>query len=353
MLGTQAGSWSSNPLLLVEGAKPLAGSTTSPEIIVRDTAPSMDTSIDFRVDQSIFNQSSFNTTDLHATTAASTANERWNFNIQQRADYDTTRTSDTTSLGLEASAKRHLGLTVSPALSYNFTPLDRLSLEGSWNISKYEASTYSDYRVISTALGWSHKIDPLNTASLKVNAQRYKITKGSQLTQDTVGTSIGWKTQISPQLSAGVSAGIQKAKERRPGARNAGWELQYTFTGDITYLGEQDSLSLYAQRSQSPSGNGNNALQTTIAFKETHAVNQLFSLEFGTTWQLSDYPVPQTGDTRSLTTANVGGRYKITKNLGANLSWQYRYKTLVNTDTTAQDNVLLFSISYRPEPMVP
>lgn len=353
MLGSETGSYTSNPLLLVEGAKPLYGSTTSPGIIIRDMAPAMDASLDFRVDQNIFNQSSFDSTDVHATTALSVQGERWGFSAQQRADYDTTRTSEQTSVGLETMAKRHLGLSVSPRLTYSISPIDSLSLDGNWYLSKYKSSGYIDYQTASASLGWSHKIDQLNTATIKLNAQHYEAIEGVRRTNDTIGPSIGWRTQISPQMSASISIGLQEAKEHIAGIPDKDWKLQYTFSGDIAYKGEQDTLTLNATRSQYPYGNGNEALQTSLALNEIHAINQLFSLEFGLAWQLSDYTTLQTGDNRTLTTANAGARYKFTQELSANLSYQYKYKTLVNMSDTAQSNAVMFTITYRPEPMAP
>ncbi|MER2520902.1 MAG: hypothetical protein ABTQ34_09510 [Bdellovibrionales bacterium] len=351
MLGSQSGSWTSNPLLVVEGAKPLIGSTTSPEIIIRDTAPAMDTSIDFRIDQNIFNQASFNSTDAHATAQIDISGERWNFILQQRADYDTTRTSEQTSIGSESGAKRHLGLSLSPKLSYSISPVDSLELGGAWSISRYQANNYTDYKIISASIGWSRKIDTLNTAILKVTAQRYKTTEGSGVTNDTIGPSLGWKTQITPQLDASIAVGLQEAKERRAGVPNKAWKLQYTFSGNLSFRGEQDTVILAGSRNQYPYGNGSEALQTALSLNETHAINPLFSLVSGISWQLSDYTTPQTGDTRTLTSANAGARYKITQDISAALTYQYRIKTIVNSSQTAQDNSVLFTLVYRPGPL--
>src|ERR1700733_11039433 len=61
-VGTETGTWESNPLLLTTGATALYGSITSPELIINDSTPTKKFMADTLINENQFNQSNFDST---------------------------------------------------------------------------------------------------------------------------------------------------------------------------------------------------------------------------------------------------------------------------------------------------
>src|ERR1700742_4177117 len=65
-VGSETGSWESNPLMLINNTnKSLYGSITTPELTFTDKTPTSLLNADVQLVENIFNQSNFDSTDLH------------------------------------------------------------------------------------------------------------------------------------------------------------------------------------------------------------------------------------------------------------------------------------------------
>src|ERR1700722_2828278 len=97
----ETGSWDSNPLMQINGARSLYGSTTSPELIFSDNTPTIKFSADTLVNENLFNLSSFDSTDVHENVNfMDQGSPRWSYGGQAKLDYDTTRTSEVSNFNL-------------------------------------------------------------------------------------------------------------------------------------------------------------------------------------------------------------------------------------------------------------
>ena len=154
-LGTETGSYDSNPLLLVHGAKPLWGSVTTPELIFNSKTPTAQLNVDTLVKENLFNDSSFDSTDAHQKIGLNEQMERWGAGFTEQTDYDTTRTSELFPLGLGAvsanKAVRHLGLDFAPNVSYAPNTTNKFSLGGSLVDSQYDNPIFANYVTASVA----------------------------------------------------------------------------------------------------------------------------------------------------------------------------------------------------------
>ena len=346
--GTETGTWSSNPLLLTEGATPLWGSTTSPELVFKDTTPESQLNVDARVDENVFNQSTFDSTDVHATTGLTTQNQRWTAGLQQQTDYDTTRTSELTNYGLAPVVARHLGLSVAPQIGFNSTPVDTFSLMGSAAMSQYDSNLYTNYETLSATPSYTHRFDPQNAGIILLQGQQYQTTKNNATKIDSVGPSVGWQTVLSPRFAANAAIGAQTSRQYEFGNAVDPWTWAYTFSGGLAFKGEQDTINLSTARQQFPYGNGTEALQTSFSFSEAHALNNLFSLNFGASYISSTYQIGGAGNLKDLGSGNIGLAYHASERLDLTTAYQYRYETLTGESKTAQDNSITVSLAYHP-----
>jgi hypothetical protein len=347
--GNQSATWSSNPLLLTSGAKSLAGSTTSPELFFRDATPTSLVGLDARVDENVFDQSGYNSTDMHAATDLSETNARWLLGLKQNTDYDTTRTSEVAGYGTRAVSTRHLGLTENPQITYRATATDSFSLGGAVTSSRYGSHLYTDYETFSATPSYTHQIDPLNAAILSFQAQQYQTTYGPSLQVDSLGPSVGWQGKVTPRFTANAAIGAETTRQYDTGAPTGPWTWQYTYVAGLDFKGTQDTISFNTARAQFPYGNGTEALQTSFNLSESRKITPLFSLDLGGVYQISTYQVSTPGNVRSYAEGNVGFTYHATERIDIKASYSYRYETLIDTASAARDNAVMIGIGYHPK----
>jgi hypothetical protein len=354
--GTETGSWESNPLLTIHGAQPLWGSVTTPELVIDDKTPTDLLTMDALVNENIFNQQSFDSTDFHNKFNFTTQTERWQANFQEATDYDTTRTSDLFPAGLNGvilnEPVRHFGVTMSPELSYSPETTNKFTMAGSAAVDTYDNPIFADYDLYTLNPSWTHTFDPLNAGVLTFQVQRYQTTTGPQTTDDNVGPSIGWIGTLTPRLTAKATVGIQEWRQFGSGAGvvQEPWSLQYTFAGDLNFKGQQDTADLITSRTDYPFGNGTEALLTTYSVSDSHNLNELLALNVGVSYQTGSYQSSAAGDLNYLATGTGGLTFHATDRLDVVGTYQYRYETLNGISGNAQDNLFTIGVVYRPQP---
>ena len=343
----ESGSWESNPLMLINGARALYGSTTSPELIFSDNTPTIKFSADTLVNENLFNLSNFDSTDVHETVSFNDQpTPRWTYGAQAKVDYDTTRTSEPANFNAVTSPVRHLGIAGTPQISFNPTPVDKFALTGTAQTSQYDNNTsFQDYNLYSVDPTYTRAIDPLDSAIAGVEVQRYITTSGLATRTDAISPSIGWQKSLTPRLSATASVGPQFSRQVGGGI-STDWQLSYNFSADVTYKGIQDTTDFIASRNQYPFANGSDALSTILSVTEKHAINALLTANIGGVYQTADYPTtPGPLSFNSQITGNAGLTYHATEHVDVNGSYQYRYETFTGTSLNAQDNLVMVGVA--------
>ncbi|MDR3450290.1 MAG: hypothetical protein P4M15_11195 [Alphaproteobacteria bacterium] len=347
--GTETGSWASNPLMAISGARPLWGSTTSPSLILQDTAPDMQLGFNGRIDENIFNQAAFDSTDVHAHASLAKKSERWGLNLGGGTDYDTTRTSELSNFGLPATVvTRHLGLSLAPQVSYAPNARDSLRISGSAYSSQYESNQFVNYDLYTLTPSFSRRLDPLNSAVVSLEAQRYTTTRNTHARVDSLGPSIGWQGSLSPRFSANAAIGAQTSRQYTDDVAVGPWQWSAIFDAGLNYKDEQDSVSLTARRDQSPYGNGTDGLQTNFALTETHALNPLVSLNVGAQYLTAGYQASTLYSIESRSGGNAGVTWHATETLDVTAGYQYSYEALTGTSQTVQDHTVTLGLALHP-----
>lgn len=347
-IGTQSFTYDTNPLMLTNGAKTLYGSVTAPELVLYNTTPTSQLMVDGVVQKNIFNQSEFDSTDLHSKILFNTKNERWSADLKQTIDYDTTRTSEFSNYGFITAPVRHIGINVSPTIGFKPTATDTISLPASLTTSHYERRVFTDFTVMSASPNLKHEFDPNNTGVFTFKAQRYRATTGPRNVVDSVGPSIGWIRTLSPLFSINGNIGIQQSRQFGSIASRP-WELQYTFDGGLNYEDLQDRLQFTARRANYAFGNGTDSLLTTFGVTDTHKINPRLSVNFGLNYQTADYQAQTVGSLETMITGNGGITYNVTPYVDLSSTFQYRRETLTNISQTADSSIITIGIVFHPQ----
>jgi len=346
---SEEGSWTSNPLMVVRGARSLWGSTTSPRLMVKKKTPLSAYGLDLRVDQNVFNQSSYNSTDIYVRGDFVRKNERWEVDLPKTVTYDTTRTSELVGYNVQPIISRHLGFSVSPQISFRPSSRETFSLSGAATLSEYEKEDYfTDYETFTTVPSYKRKLDENNSAEFSVRFRRYQTARDNAVRVDSWGPSIGWQTVLSPRLSANASVGAQKRREYNFGVPVDQWTWSSIFSGKLSYTGIQDNLNISASRGQSPYGNASEVLETSFSVSEGHKLNDSVSFNVSARYLTSDYQKDTIGDLETLTSGHIGLSYRIIENIDITAGYNYRYETLTNLPETAQDSTVSLGLVFHP-----
>jgi hypothetical protein len=348
MEGSEFLSWDSNPLLVPTGEKPLFGSITAPEFIISENTPDIHLNLDTLLDENIYDQSAFNSTDLHEALKFSDQVEQWSAGLQSHVDYDTTRTSELTTFGLDLAGVRHFGASLSPEIAFSPTSVDKFSLIGTAAMARYDNSAFTDYDLFTISPTYSHNFNPLNTGTLSLEGQRYQTASGPGQATDSLGPALGWISALTPTLKVQLEAGVQKSEQSGNISTSSDSNWDYIFSADLGYTGEQDTTHLVASRSQYPFANGTETLLTSFAATEVHTLNPDFALNLAGSYQLAD-DIPVSGINLDYqASASVGLTYHLYEHLDVTSSYQYKDESLTNVSSTIRENVVMFGLTYHP-----
>lgn len=345
----QSGTWESNPMLLSGKHKSLYGSTTTPALAFSAATPTTKLTAFASVDENIFNQSDFSSTDFHGGVKLDRSLERWGALLEAKSDYDTTRTSELTTLNTSSvKSVRHWGNSFTPELYFRPSALDKISVSGGVQKSTYDSIQFKDYHILSVTPAYEYNITPLHTASLSLHAQRYQTDDDPKTRTDSFSPTLGWVAHITPILTAKASFGSQRYSNHGPALDGNKWKWKSIYSAELDFKGEHDLLNVTAKRDLQPYANGSESFLNTISVSDSHTINPLFSTNVGGSYQYSGIRSSTTNTLKSLKSVNAGLSYHATERVDISASYQYREQTLTNTIGKQSDNQAMLTLAYHP-----
>jgi hypothetical protein len=345
--------YDSNPTLSLGRVIPLSGSVTQPEVTLNADTPTFHFSSDTQGFINRFTQAPLNSDDVQEAGAASYKTQLWQFAVNGGAAYDTTRTSEETASGVGLAGLRHLGWNVAPQAGVYLTPTDLVSLNGSLQESFYASNTlYTNYRVYGATPSWQHSFDALNSGYIILEASRYETTsQGPRLAINQFAPKLGWSTTIFPKWTVTLNAGLQKTYWEypivEPGDKTATSGLSYSV--DIQYQGQQDSLHLTSAQQPNPTGLGTEANTLSVNFSEAHLITSRIEIDANILYQQSDYGNRVNFLQKYFVTATPTLTYHATSHLDLSVAYRYRQQGFTDTGAIAQGSGLLLYITLTPD----
>lgn len=346
---SEVGVWDSNPLMLSRDEKALYGSTTTPKITFTNKTPTSKIDASAWVTQNLFDQSSYNSTDLHSAADVSRKNERWQAGLMGSVDYDTTRTSELTNLGFNVGSVRHFKYSLTPNVGFSPSALDRINLSSSFERSVYDSSAYANYTITSIDPSYTRQLTPLTSAVLSAQAQRYQSERDPKRRIDSLSPMVGFSTALTPTVSLRMDGGAQTSKETSSVVSDPKWKWHYVYSSALGFIDEQNDISFKATRARQPFGNGTDSLLTTLALNARHNLNKHITLTFGGSYRFADYDQDTNGSLDTLTSGNAGLAYHLTQTLDLTTTYEYRYEKLTNNGETADRSVARLGLTYTPD----
>ena len=350
----QSFQYDPNPLLNITGAKAVAGSITSPQLILNADLPARHADLDNRVDINQYDLAGFSSTDLHSKGHFTANGETWQTTLAATLDHDTTRNSEATASGINIAGIGHTAIAFNPQATVNLTPLDLAQLGMTYQRNLYDSTRqYTNYETIGFTPSWQHSFGPLDAAQILLQVGRYQTRSGPSITIDNIGPAFGWTRRFSERISVSANVGGQEMMFRYgPGiALKATSTFGYTFGVTAGFQGQQDTIQLNANRQPSPNANGSESQTTTISINEVHMVTTRLEADLTASYQMFDYSgglaTSQSGLQNAYASLAPKILYHLTDSLTVDLTYQFRQKDIVSGQT-AQTNAILLNLNYKP-----
>ena len=360
---TETVEYDTNPLMQPTGAKALYGSITSPQVIVTSDTPTEHVDLTVLMNANQFNLAHYGSEDGHATLNASDKSAHWTGTLGATFDYDTTRTSEATTSGVEIAGVRHAAGNVSPSLTYNASQVDLLTLAGSYGETRYaNTQVYTNFMQGTLTPSYTRVLDQSNLVLVTAVARHFETRTGQGVQFNDFGGNVGWKSVLSQILSltgdVGAIRRISSYDAVPPLLPETGasvWEL--TFDAGLTYQGLLDTLTLSASRAPTPLSVRSEADVTRLSLSEAHFATERLELDLSGTYQFSNYSGNQQGSAyiqKNYVTVNPQVQYHITDTVSFSLSYNYRRQQSESLGSStlvydpASSNAVMFVISFAP-----
>lgn len=349
--GTETVEHDDNPLVISRGVKSVTGSITAPEAIVNDDTPTTHVDLDTLLDFNEYDLADFSSTDVHSNFHSSYKGEVDSLGLNGGFDYDTTRTSELTSTGVNIAGIRHTGFNLSPQAGFGISPSDRIFLNASYLHSSYGSTTlYTDYAFYSLSPSLQHEFSQQDTGFVSLEANRFETASGPQAGVDSIGPMVGWVRTLSERFTLSGSMGFQRSINQVPtssvGNSSGTWSFIYDF--DLAYRDQQDVLHLTSSRNSSPESNGAEALVTSFGVTEVHSVTTRFAAELSLQYQFESYTTRVTGVASDYMNVSPSLRYDLTDDLAVVPSYRYRRQDTLGVAGAQTSNTVMVNLVYTP-----
>ncbi len=293
--------------------------------------------------------------------------ERYQASIDTDYTIRTTLTAEVGESGILAPINRNQWL-VAPAWTYQLTDRQRVQLNYVFQKTTYQRKknlgVFTDYTYHTASATWFYQWNELSEISVSAFASRYEPDNLPQRA-DTLGAQLGLRYLFSDTLSGGISAGIRytysKARINKtvtingitfllPETRNKkDTELGWVAMADLTQKLENGRWTVSFSRQLQPLGFGGLSEQSEGRFHLERNFSQRWSTHLRLIGKLFD----TTGGSarnikRKYFSVQPSVRWRWTRDIYFELSYNYRYQKFNRNRKAADANVVSLFIRYQP-----
>jgi opacity protein-like surface antigen len=340
----------SNPLLQKKGEKTLIGWTSTPQILLTGRTPDLSLDFNTRIDDGRFNQSGFNSTDLHNYGSLTYQGEKYYLKLVGSFDYDTTRTSELVSSGTNVAGIRHTGFSLLPEFGYQLSPVEQIVVSGSYSASFYADTTrFTNYESYGLTPQYQYSFTMRDTGTIGLQSSHFDTLTGLNSEGDSVGPFVGWTHKFSDRFTTKVDVGYHVIHNKSD-VDGSSWDQDYFYDFALTYgePGDPDIATISVQRSLQPQSSAEQVTETSINLKETHHFTPRFAAILAGSYHTKSYNVTNIDKQKDYLEGSFALQYNITQELVVGSSYRYRQQTTTGSGGTASGQTVLLTLTYSP-----
>ncbi|WP_157726362.1 porin family protein [Imhoffiella purpurea] len=298
-----------------------------------------------------FEASDLDETDASMNALASYRLGRSSFEVQGALDYDSTLTSEVSTSGYVQANKRRIRLFAQPTWTYMLTPRATLELSASYQDVSYEdvdVIPLYDYDYTTAGLTFIYALSERAQASLRATFDRYDASE-TDLESETRGMLLGMSYQLSETLSLSAFTGVRNSTSRY-GTWLGVIETDSSgplFEVELKKRFEVGSLSLSAQRSMLPSGDGQLLDTTSLSLSYDYPLGPRWTLGLNAdAYRNRNSDDDSSSSDRDYFSISPRLGLKLTEELNLALSYRYRLQKYDFRDEEAVSNSIYLNLTY-------
>jgi hypothetical protein len=238
----------------------------------------------------------------------------------------------------------------SPSWSYALSPIDQLSLSGSYWAKDYDSIQKIDYHYYGGEADYSHQLSELAAITGSVSYFHYSYDDPANTANDIYGALIGYKYTPSEKFYITGSVGLDYDVTKDDNHDDTG-DLGYRLKFDTAYtVTPQTTARFLLSHDTEPSGNGATVTRTRGTLSLSYALSELTTLALDANYvDNDDYLGEENGNQQPRVSRYYALKpsltWNITEDLSLSASYQFRYKTL-ESEGTAMDQGALLTVHY-------
>lgn len=239
-----------------------------------------------------------------------------------------------------------------PSASFEVSERSTVELYGQyWDVDYEEevAGYYVSYSNVLASLGYSYKLDPRSSLSLRGTWNKYDPT-GFGNTAEGYGATAEWTRQITEKSEAYLRAGFQHMDFDRPAGGSTS-DTNYLAGAGINWTGQLTQVFLDATRTIEPNPTGFTVERDQVRLRVTRNLRPLLSAFVGLR-ALKDSAAD--GDEvlfrgRRYGVASLGLQWRASRNWAVLAQYNYTRQKYDGEPTSAKSNSAFLSVVYEPK----
>ena len=370
------GSYDNN-LQLSEKRQSAAGETASGTFALRATTEQTTANLDSQLWFRRYNISDYNSDDQEFRGGITHSSEHSTYGLQVRAIRDSTLNSELLDSGRTFTAQRHEQYSATPSWSYQLGEKDLVSLQGSYAISQYHGSGYTDYDYWQSTLLWTHNLSERLRGFAQLTYSDYQsaplpyffeqsYATSSRDTGIQLGGDYAFSENITASLLAGVTRNRTDVQVKDPfqictspiaflspicGLSDSSSTVS-TLDANATWSGLRSDLKLDISRSTQPSSNGYIQQSQQLNLDWRYHIWEYGTLGLSVTAGTTDVPNSKTTKTataaRDFEYATLSYSHSLNEHWLIDCNYQYRTQKYDKLDRV-ESNVASLGITWQPD----
>lgn len=354
--------YSDNLLLGRENEIETFGFVTSPVLRVERNSPTLNVWIDGKFDfNEYIDHSEFNSQDQRLRLGVTQqVTERSTLKLGGSFVRDTTLKSEQEQT--DRFIDKKIGITfwdVRPSWTYLLSPVDQMTLGGSYSSATYDDAEKTDYQYFGGTLDWGHRLSEIDQFTVNLSYFRFIPDEPGDRMTDTVSALVGYAYDPSDRLSINGAAGLgysiesgQSTGEDDDNNSDGDGGLGYRLRFNARYeLDDLTSGRLAFSHNSEPGSNGDQTTRNRLTFGVNHKLTPLTSLglnlDYVDTFDYLGLESERTDNEESRYAAlRPSVSWAITDELSLVAEYRFRYKLYDESNEDAMSNSVFLTLRY-------
>lgn len=339
------------------------GSITSPLLRVARNSPTLSVWIDGKFDfNEYINHSEFNSQDQRIRAGITKqVTERNTLKLGGSFIRDTTLKSEQEQT--DRFIDKKIGITswdVRPSWTYLLSPVDQMTLGGSYSEVSYDSSEKTDYQYFGGTLDYGHRLSDIDQVTANLSFFRFVPDEPGDRSTDTISALLGYAYTPSERLSISGAAGLGYSIENGSGGSedddnsNGDGGLGYRLKFNAQYkLDDRTSGRMSFSHDSEPSSDGDQTTRNRLSFGVNHKVTPLTTLGLNIDYtDTFDYLGLESGERDDgdgesrYAAVRPSVAWALTDEISLVAEYRFRYKLYDDTNEDAMSNSVFLTLRY-------